>query len=98
MSLLEAQAATGSIIDPVAGSKMSVDNAQKQGLVDRGFAAVLKRAERAVTGYTLRGSKESLSLFSAMQQVRVFLKSIRIFCTQYHQSSLLSPVLEYCSS
>ena len=69
MSLLEAQAATGSIIDPVAGAKMSVENAQKEGLVDRAFAAVLKRAERAVTGYTLRGSTESLSLFNAMQKV-----------------------------
>lgn len=93
LSLLEAQAATGSIIDPVAGSKMSVENAQKQGLVDRGFAAVLKRAERAVTGYTLRGSKESLSLFSAMQQELVVEKhGIRLLEAQIATGGIIDPI------
>ena len=67
--MLEAQAATGSIIDPVAGEKMEVKDAMEKGLIDRSFASVLKRAERAVTGYTLRGTTESLSLFTAMQKV-----------------------------
>lgn len=93
LSLLEAQAATGSIIDPVAGEKMSVENAQTQGLVDRAFAAVLKRAERAVTGYTLRGSTESLSLFSAMQKGLVVEKhGIRLLEAQIATGGIIDPV------
>ena len=72
MSLLEAQAATGSIIDPINGDMMGVDDALKKGLLDRSFAAVLARAERGVTGYILKGTNEKMSLFQAMQAVFYF--------------------------
>ena len=43
MSLLEAQAATGRIINPLDGEKMSVDEARIKGLIDRQFEVVLRR-------------------------------------------------------
>jgi len=69
LSLLEAQAAVGSIVDPISGEHMSVKEAFEQHLLDKSFADLLSRAERAVTGYTPRGSTQTLSLFEAMQQV-----------------------------
>ncbi len=72
LSLLEAQAATGSIIDPISGDMMGVSDALERKLLDRSFAAVLSRAERAVTGYQVRGTTEVMSLFQAMQSVSPF--------------------------
>ena len=69
LSLLEAQAAVGSIANPITGQHMPVDDALEQGLLDKQFAAVLKRAERAVTGFKPKGSDETLSLFQAMKRV-----------------------------
>lgn len=43
ISLLEAQAATGRILDPVTGKRYSVAEASKQKLIDRQFEAVLSR-------------------------------------------------------
>jgi len=71
LSLLEAQAATGSISDPITGEHVSVDVALQRQLLDKQFAAVLKRAERAVIGFKPKGSDETLSLFQAMKRVRI---------------------------
>ena len=43
ISLLEAQAATGRIIDPRSAEKMSVGEATQKRLIDRQFEAVLLR-------------------------------------------------------
>jgi len=69
LGLLEAQAGVGSIIDPLSGEKMSVSEALQKNLLDRQFAAVLARAERAVIGFKVKGTDESLSLFQAMKRV-----------------------------
>ena len=69
MSLLEAQAAVGSIADPMTGEHVSVNEALERQLLDKQFAAVLGRAERAVTGFRPKGSDETLSLFQAMKRV-----------------------------
>ena len=53
-SLLEAQAATGGIIDPITGLKYSVKEAVKKNLINENMVAILKRSENAVHGYVNR--------------------------------------------
>ena len=69
LSLLEAQAAVGSISDPRSGDQMSLDEAVERNLLDDELASLLRRAERAVTGWKPKGSDETLSLFQAMKRV-----------------------------
>ncbi|NXI04582.1 EPIPL protein, partial [Pachycephala philippinensis] len=66
--LLEAQAATGYIIDPVKNQKLSVDEAVSSGLVGSELQNKLLSAERAVTGYTHPYTGQKMSLFQAMKQ------------------------------
>lgn len=68
ISLLEAQAATGNIIDPVTGRKTSVKEAAQLGLLDKVYESILLRAERAVTGYKFRASDHVLSVYEAMKK------------------------------
>ncbi|KAG5842198.1 hypothetical protein ANANG_G00175110, partial [Anguilla anguilla] len=49
--LLEAQAATGFMIDPVKNKKLTVEDAVATGVVDVDLKRKLLSAERAVTGY-----------------------------------------------
>ncbi|NXO79625.1 EPIPL protein, partial [Sitta europaea] len=63
--LLEAQAATGYIIDPVGNQKLSVDQAVSAGLVGSELKNKLLSAERAVTGYTHPYTGQKISLFQA---------------------------------
>ncbi|NXC58894.1 PLEC protein, partial [Aleadryas rufinucha] len=65
--LLEAQAATGFIIDPVKNQKLSVDEAVSSGLVGSELKNKLLSAERAVTGYTHPYTGQKMSLFQAMK-------------------------------
>jgi len=71
VGLLEAQAAVGSITDPVTGEQMSLNQAVERDLLDDELAELLRRAERAVTGFKPKGSDETLSLFQAMNRVRI---------------------------
>ncbi|NXQ68201.1 EPIPL protein, partial [Quiscalus mexicanus] len=66
--LLEAQAATGFIVDPVKNQKLSVDEAVSTGLVGSELKNKLLSAERAVTGYTHPYTGQKMSLFQAMKQ------------------------------
>ncbi|NXL17160.1 EPIPL protein, partial [Setophaga kirtlandii] len=66
--LLEAQAATGFIVDPVKNQKLSVDKAVSSGLVGSELKNKLLSAERAVTGYTHPYTGQKMSLFQAMKQ------------------------------
>ena len=68
ISLLEAQAANGNIIDPITGKKMSVTEGYKLGLLDKVYETVLSRAERAVNGYKSRITNESMPLGQAMER------------------------------
>ena len=68
ITLLEAQAATGSIVDPLTGRKMSVNEAAQLGFIDTVFEQCLLRAERAVHGYKTRLSDEKLSTYEAMER------------------------------
>ncbi|NXQ53155.1 PLEC protein, partial [Anthoscopus minutus] len=66
--LLEAQAATGFIVDPVKNQKLSVDEAVASGLVGSELKNKLLSAERAVTGYTHPCTGQKMSLFQAMKK------------------------------
>lgn len=68
IALLEAQAATGNIIDPLTGRKMSVNEAAEMNFIDKVYEQCLLRAERAVHGYKTRLSDEKLSTFEAMER------------------------------
>lgn len=96
LSLLEAQAATGSIIDPISGDMMGVGDALERQLLDRSFAAVLSRAERAVTGYQVRGTTEVMSLFQAMQSGYIVEKhGIRLLEAQIATGGIIDPVANH---
>ncbi|XP_057210468.1 plectin a isoform X5 [Triplophysa rosa] len=66
--LLEAQASTGYVIDPIKNLKMTVQEAVKTGVVGPEFKDKLLSAERAVTGYKDPYSGKVISLFQAMKK------------------------------
>ncbi|XP_029928490.1 plectin-like isoform X9 [Myripristis murdjan] len=68
LELLEAQAATGFIVDPVRNQCLSVDEAVKSGLVGPELHEKLLSAEKAVTGYKDPFTGNKISLFEAMQK------------------------------
>ncbi|KAL1022710.1 hypothetical protein UPYG_G00031340 [Umbra pygmaea] len=68
LELLEAQAATGFMIDPVNNLCLTVDDAYKRGLAGPEFKDKLLSAERAVTGYKDPGTDKIISLFQAMEK------------------------------
>ncbi|XP_048338629.1 epiplakin-like [Sphaerodactylus townsendi] len=68
LALLEAQAVSGYIIDPVKNRKLSVRDATNAGLIDREYFNTLLVAEKAVTGYTDPFSGNKISLFQAMKK------------------------------
>eukprot|EP00076_Gallus_gallus_P009441 XP_004940519.1 dystonin isoform X29 [Gallus gallus] len=65
LAFLEAQAATGFIIDPTTGQKFSVDDSVVRGLVDHEFKSRLHEAEKAVLGYCSFG--KVVSVYQAME-------------------------------
>ncbi|XP_077164523.1 dystonin isoform X28 [Paroedura picta] len=65
LALLEAQAASGFIIDPATGQKYSVDDSVVKGLVDHEYKNRLLEAEKAVLGYQFSGKK--LSVYEAVE-------------------------------
>ncbi|KAF6099229.1 epiplakin 1 [Phyllostomus discolor] len=67
-SLLEAQVASGSLVDPLTGQRLSVEDALKAGLVSGTLSEQLRQAERAVTGYTDPYSGGRLSLWQAVEK------------------------------
>ncbi|KAJ7427638.1 hypothetical protein WISP_05285 [Willisornis vidua] len=91
--LLEAQAATGYIIDPERNKKFSVEEALKEGLIGGEIFEKLLCAERAVTGYTDPYTKAPMSLFEAMNQ-GLIVKShgIRLLEAQIATGGIIDPV------
>ncbi|KAJ8787618.1 hypothetical protein J1605_022933 [Eschrichtius robustus] len=65
LAFLEAQAATGFIIDPLSGQTYSVEGAILKGVVDPEFKIRLLEAEKAALGYPC--SSKTLSVFQAME-------------------------------
>ncbi|XP_056620047.1 desmoplakin-B isoform X5 [Triplophysa dalaica] len=67
LELLEAQAASGFVIDPIHNEYYTVEEACKKGLVGVEFKDKLLSAERAVTGYKHPGTNKIISLFEAIE-------------------------------
>uniref|UniRef100_A0A8C7HUS3 Desmoplakin n=1 Tax=Oncorhynchus kisutch TaxID=8019 RepID=A0A8C7HUS3_ONCKI len=68
LELLEAQAASGFMIDPVNNLCLTVVDAYKRGLAGPEFKDKLLSAERAVTGYKDPGTDKIISLFQAIEK------------------------------
>eukprot|EP00063_Salmo_salar_P003857 XP_013978692.1 PREDICTED: desmoplakin-like isoform X3 [Salmo salar] len=68
LELLEAQAASGFMIDPINNLCLTVADAYKSGLAGPEFKDKLLSAERAVTGYKVPGTDKIISLFQAIEK------------------------------
>ncbi|NXW58189.1 EPIPL protein, partial [Eurystomus gularis] len=91
--LLEAQAATGFLIDPLQNKKLSVDEAISAGLVGSELHEKLLSAEKAVTGYTDPHTGKKISLFQAIcQKVAVKEHGIRLLEAQIATGGIIDPV------
>ncbi|CAJ1072362.1 desmoplakin isoform X2 [Xyrichtys novacula] len=68
LELLEAQAASGFIVDPVNNVFLTVEEATKRGLIGKEFKNKLLSAEQAVTGYSDPATGKTISLFEAIEK------------------------------
>ncbi|KAJ8395423.1 hypothetical protein AAFF_G00031570 [Aldrovandia affinis] len=92
--LLEAQAATGFIIDPRANEKMSVDVAVTKHLVDFKDRDMLLTAENACTGFKDPASGKFLSAGQAMKKGWIDRESVlRLLQAQECVGGIIDPVL-----
>lgn len=66
--LLQVQASTGSLTDPIQNRSFSVDEAVRSGLVGPELHEKLSSAERSISGYRDPCTGEMLSLFQAMSK------------------------------
>ncbi|XP_051520382.1 epiplakin [Myxocyprinus asiaticus] len=91
--LLEAQAATGFMIDPVENKTFNVDDAIKQNLVGPEYHAKLLAAERAVTGYNNPYTGETISLFQALKKELIVKEhGIRLLEAQIATGGIIDPI------
>ncbi|KAM6445739.1 epiplakin [Rhynochetos jubatus] len=93
LALLEAQAATGFLVDPLANKKLSVAEAVAAGLVGSELQEKLLAAERAVTGYAGPQTGEKISLFQAIRQKMVVREhGVRLLEAQLATGGIVDPV------
>ncbi|XP_068432519.1 epiplakin [Clinocottus analis] len=91
--LLEAQASTGFMVDPVENKKFTVDEAIKNKLVGPEYHAKLRSAERAVTGYKDPYSGETISLFQALSKDLIVKEhGIRLLEAQIATGGIIDPI------
>ncbi|KAK7898496.1 hypothetical protein WMY93_019349 [Mugilogobius chulae] len=96
INFLEAQAATGFVIDPVKNERVPVDEAVKSGLVGPELHERLLSAERAVSGYQDPYSGKKISLFEAMKKGLVKKdQGIRLLEAQLSTGGIVDPVKSY---
>lgn len=94
LMLLEAQAATGYIVDPTFNEKMPVDTACSRGIVDTEDRDSLVTAEAASTGFKDPYTGKVLSVGQACKQGRVDKDTaIRLLQAQESVGGILDPVL-----
>uniref|UniRef100_A0A3P8VMW0 Epiplakin 1 n=1 Tax=Cynoglossus semilaevis TaxID=244447 RepID=A0A3P8VMW0_CYNSE len=94
--LLEAQAATGFIIDPVNNKKLSVEEAAAQGVVGNEWKKKLLSAERAVTGYRDPYTDKTISLFQALKKDLIVKDhGIRLLEAQIATGGIIDPVYSH---
>ncbi|CAJ1082779.1 LOW QUALITY PROTEIN: plectin a [Xyrichtys novacula] len=96
MNLLEAQAATGFVIDPVKNERVPVDEAVKSGLVGPELHERLLSAERAVSGYKDPYTGKKVSLFEAMNKGLIKKdQGVRLLEAQISTGGVIDPVKSY---
>ncbi|KAM4865074.1 plectin isoform 14-T14 [Thomomys bottae] len=94
--LLEAQAATGFLLDPVKGERMTVDEAVRRGLVGPELHDRLLSAERAVTGYRDPYTEQTISLFQAMKKDLIPAEeALRLLDAQLATGGIVDPRLGF---
>uniref|UniRef100_A0A8C4HUJ6 Desmoplakin a n=1 Tax=Dicentrarchus labrax TaxID=13489 RepID=A0A8C4HUJ6_DICLA len=94
LMLLEAQAATGYIVDPAFNEKMPVDTACSRGIVDTEDRDTLAKAEAASTGFKDPYTGKVLSVGQACKQGRIDKDTaIRLLQAQESVGGILDPVL-----
>uniref|UniRef100_A0A3Q3X8R6 Uncharacterized protein n=1 Tax=Mola mola TaxID=94237 RepID=A0A3Q3X8R6_MOLML len=92
--LLDAQAATGYIIDPRTNQKLTVEEACNQGVVDEEDKERLLAAEAAAVGYSYPGISKPLSVFQAMKKGLIDKNTtLRVLQAQESVGGILDPVL-----
>ncbi|XP_032896528.1 LOW QUALITY PROTEIN: epiplakin [Amblyraja radiata] len=91
--LLEAQAATGFVIDPVKNVKLTVDEAVESCLIGKELHKKLLSAERAVTGYKDPYTGNVISLFQALKKELIVKDhGIRLLEAQIATGGIIDPV------
>ncbi|XP_060053739.1 plectin isoform X16 [Erinaceus europaeus] len=94
--LLEAQAATGFLLDPVKGERLTVDEAVRKGLVGPELHDRLLSAERAVTGYRDPYTEQTISLFQAMKKELIpSEEALRLLDAQLATGGIVDPRLGF---
>uniref|UniRef100_A0A8C0DRQ1 Plectin n=1 Tax=Balaenoptera musculus TaxID=9771 RepID=A0A8C0DRQ1_BALMU len=94
--LLEAQAATGFLLDPVKGERLAVDEAVRKGLVGPELHDRLLSAERAVTGYRDPYTEQTISLFQAMKKDLILTEeALRLLDAQLATGGIVDPRLGF---
>nr|XP_019962526.1 PREDICTED: desmoplakin isoform X2 [Paralichthys olivaceus] len=94
LMLLEAQAATGYIMDPAFNEKMPVDTACSRGIVDTEDRDILVTAEAASKGFKDPYSGKVLSVGQACKQGHIDKDiAIRLLQAQESAGGILDPVL-----
>lgn len=92
--LLDAQAATGHIIDPRTSQKLTVAEAYGQGVINLQDRERLLAAEAAAVGYTSRSSTKPLSAFQAMKKGLIDKNTtLRLLQAQESVGGILDPTL-----
>ncbi|XP_057697810.1 desmoplakin-A-like isoform X2 [Corythoichthys intestinalis] len=92
LELLEAQAASGFIVDPVKNVHLTVSDAYNKGLFGSEYLDTLLSAERAVTGYKLPGTGKVISLFQAIKRGLVAKEQgIRLLQAQIASGGIIDP-------
>ncbi|XP_072601886.1 plectin isoform X26 [Vulpes vulpes] len=94
--LLEAQAATGFLLEPVKGERLTVDEAVRKGLVGPELHDRLLSAERAVTGYRDPYTEQTISLFQAMKKDLIPTdEALRLLDAQLATGGIVDPHLGF---
>lgn len=92
--LLDAQAATGHMIDPRTNQKLTVEEACSQGVIDEEDKKRLLAAEAAAVGYDGLGTSKPLSVFQAMKNGVIDRNTtLRLLQAQESVGGILDPIL-----
>ncbi|XP_037537237.1 desmoplakin, partial [Nematolebias whitei] len=93
LELLEAQASSGFIVDPVNNVFLTVEEATKRGLVGKEFKNKLLSAEKAVIGYKDPSTGKIISLFQAIEKELIEKgHGIRLLEAQIASGGIIDPL------